>query len=132
MNRWLPVLVAALTLAGCAETVVETLKFGSEVGIIADMRTLHIVQAQFVIKNGRFGTFAQLREAGLLDASFVEGKRHGFAVTLLSADANSYAIRADPKADDGLRRRHFYLDQSGVVRVNADRPAGPGDRPAVR
>lgn len=132
MSRWILAVTAMLTLAGCAETVVESLKMGSEIGILGDMRTLHIAQSQFMLSKGRYGTFAELRDAGLINASFVESKRHGFVITQISADATGYALRADPKADDGLRRRHFYIDQSGVVRANDSKPAGPTDRPAVR
>jgi hypothetical protein len=131
MNRYFLIFVALLVLGGCAETITSTLQAGHDVALIAELRTLHTMQIQFMIKNQRYGTLAELRGAGMIDEALASGKKHKYIITLVSADEKSYAVRADPDPENKLCTRHFYLDQTGLVRAAENRPAGPNDPPAV-
>jgi competence protein ComGC len=131
MNRCLTVIAVLLILTGCAEMVTSTLQVTSDTALVANLRSLHTIQTQFMLKNQHFGTFEELRKAGMIDEAFAAGKKHNYLITLVSADEKGYVVKADPAPENKLCTRHFYLDQTGIVRAAEKRPAGPTDPPAV-
>ena len=124
------VLLALAGCSGCDEYVTEPIKTGTDIGVIAEMRSIHIAQTQFRMENNRYGTFEELKGANLLDPALASGRKLKYVFTLISADVMSYAVKADPDAGNKLNTRHFYVDQTGLVRACEGRPAGPGDPPA--
>jgi len=124
-------LLALFVCCGCEGYVTEPLKAGSDIAVIADLRALHNAQTQFMMKNNRFGTLEELKDAGFIDAALAAGRKHKYVITLVSADERAYAFRADPDAKNKLSTRHFYLDQTGLVRACEGGPAGPDDPPAT-
>jgi type IV pilus assembly protein PilA len=73
--------------------------------------------------------------AGLIDQVLASGVKQGYLIiyTPLTTDSQghtaTYSITADP-VDPGITgQRHFYTDQTAVIRSNAGNPAGPGDIP---
>jgi type IV pilus assembly protein PilA len=73
--------------------------------------------------------------AGLVDSTVASGQKSGyiFTYTPLIADAQghprTYSLTADPTTQGSTGQRHFYADQTGVIRVNPTVPAGPSDSP---
>jgi type IV pilus assembly protein PilA len=73
--------------------------------------------------------------AGLIDEVLASGVKQGytFTYTPLTYDASgnpaSYSINADPITQNVTGQRHFYTDQSCVIRANIAVPAGPTDLP---
>ena len=73
--------------------------------------------------------------AGLLDQVIAAGTKHGYVFTYAAIDANgdgnseSFTLNADPANPGVTGQRHFFTDQSGVIRFNATAPAGAGDTP---
>jgi prepilin-type N-terminal cleavage/methylation domain-containing protein len=72
--------------------------------------------------------------AGLIDEVLATGIKSGYVIayTQLTTDANghtaTYSVTADPlSASTG--QRHFYTDQSCVIRSNVSVQAGPTDLP---
>lgn len=130
MKKYLPGIFVLLVLAGCPERTTDVLRAGKDAAVILDLRSLHTVQTQFLIKNGRYGTLEELRDAGLIDSHLAAGRKHSYVITIVSADARGYVLRADPDAENKLSYRHYYMDQTGLVRLNHSRPAGPSDPPA--
>jgi prepilin-type N-terminal cleavage/methylation domain-containing protein len=72
--------------------------------------------------------------AGLIDENLAAGKKSGynFTFTQLTTDAQghtaTYSLTADPQSPS-TGQRHFYTDQSCVIRSNVSVPAGPTDLP---
>ena len=69
--------------------------------------------------------------AGLLDAVLASGSKSGysFAITGLSGTpATMYAVTGDP-LNSQTGQRHFYSDQSGVIRFNTSSAATGSDSP---
>ena len=72
--------------------------------------------------------------AGLIDENLASGVKSGyiFKYTPLTTDAQgntaTYSINADPQSPS-TGQRHFYTDQSCVIRSNVTGPAGPTDLP---
>ncbi len=73
--------------------------------------------------------------AGLIDQVLATGITQGYLITYtpLTFDAQghsaTYSINADPQVPGTTGQRHFYADQTCVIRSNISAPAGPGDVP---
>jgi type IV pilus assembly protein PilA len=73
--------------------------------------------------------------AGLIDEYLASGLKSGYVFTFsaLTTDAqghpSTYSMTADPQVPGTSGMRHFYTDQSCVIRSNDSVPAGPGDPP---
>ena len=127
----LAMLLALTGCSGCDEYVTEPLKMGTDIGVIAELRAIYIAQTQFRAQNNKYGTFEELKEASLIDAAVASGNKHKYVFTFISADEMSFAVKADPDPNNKLSTRHFYVDQTGLVRACEGRSAGPGDSPAT-
>jgi type IV pilus assembly protein PilA len=72
--------------------------------------------------------------AGLIDEVLASGVKQGYAITYvpLTTDIQghtaTYSVNADP-VTSSTGQRHFYTDQTGVIRSNGTIPAGPSDLP---
>ena len=80
------------------------------------------------------GITPDLNNAGLIDEALASGTKSGyvFVYTPLTTDPQghtaTYSLTADPQtATTG--QRHFYTDQTCVIRSNVSVPAGPTDLP---
>lgn len=75
--------------------------------------------------------------AGLIDSVLSAGTKTGYSFTynVVSTDANgnvlAYSINADPVLPGQSGDRHFYADQSAIIRQNTTSVAGPTD-PALQ
>ena len=127
--RW--ILAAAFALGACAEQVTTSLQAGHDLGVACDLRALHGAQVQFMARNGRYGALEELGGAGLIDAALACGRKYKYVITGAVQGAG-FSFRADPDPENKLCTRHFYVDQSGVVRARDFSPAGPADPPWVR
>ncbi|HEX3377517.1 MAG TPA: prepilin-type N-terminal cleavage/methylation domain-containing protein [Candidatus Acidoferrales bacterium] len=73
--------------------------------------------------------------AGLIDQVLAAGVKQGYQITYtpLTTDAQghtvTYSITADPLNPGTTGQRHFYTDQSCVIRSNISTTAGPTDLP---
>ncbi len=73
--------------------------------------------------------------AGLLDSVLAGGTKQGYRITYtpLTTDplgnTATFSISADPVIQGTTGQRHFYTDQTNVIRVNASVAAGPSDIP---
>lgn len=72
--------------------------------------------------------------AGLIDEVLAGGTKSGYVITYtpLTNDAfghtATYSVTADPQTSN-TGQRHFYTDQTCVIRVNGTVQAGPTDLP---
>jgi len=73
--------------------------------------------------------------AGLIDEVLASGIKGGyvFTFTALTLDPqgnpSTYSVNADPEAPGTTGQRHFYTDQSCVIRENDSVQAGAADNP---
>jgi type IV pilus assembly protein PilA len=73
--------------------------------------------------------------AGLIDEVLASGIKAGYVITytVLSVDAqgdpSNYSVTADPLVPGSTGLRHFYVDQTCVIRSNFSVQAGPTDPP---
>jgi type IV pilus assembly protein PilA len=84
---------------------------------------------------GGNGSLVTQTNAELIDEILAGGKKSGyqFTYTVLTADAQgnvtSYSINADPLVPNYTGMRHFYADQTAVIRENDTVSAAATDNP---
>jgi type IV pilus assembly protein PilA len=84
---------------------------------------------------GGAGVVIDQTQAALIDQVLAGGTKTGYVFTYaqLTVDAfghvTSYAVNADPLVQNQTGVRHFYADQTGVLRVNNSAAAGASDPP---
>jgi len=73
--------------------------------------------------------------AGLIDEVLAAGVKQGYTIAYTSISTDSfghtltYMITADPQVSGSTGQRHFYTDQTCVIRSNISTTAGPSDLP---
>jgi hypothetical protein len=139
-------LAAALLATACGSEVekatVGSKSAANETAAIGALRAVASAQAIYsTTHEGDYGTFEELVKAGQLDARFSGSQPvvGGYVLTMKVAPKDtgagqppSYAVNADPQqnvAAASTGNRHFYLDSSGVIHVNAKQAAAAGDSP---
>jgi len=86
---------------------------------------------------GGSGVVVDQTQAGLIDQVLSGGQKSGyvFTYTALTTDSlshvTSYSVNADPLVQGNTGIRHFYADQTGVIRANDSVTAGATD-PAIQ
>lgn len=74
-------------------------------------------------------------QAGLIDSVLGAGQKTGYSysysavATDINGDVTDYSVNADPLSAGQTGQRHFYTDQSNIIRSNASAAAGPSDPP---
>ena len=71
----------------------------------------------------------------LIDGTLASGQKSGYVFTYEPGPSQdgaiqSYELRADPVTPGTTGMRHYFTDQSGVIRLSSDGPAGPAS-PAI-
>lgn len=83
---------------------------------------------------GSGGTVSQT-SAELIDTILAGGNKNGYTYqyAVLTTDSfgnpTGYSVNADPISQNYTGTRHFYADQTGVIRENDSAPAGATDNP---
>ncbi len=67
------VAIVGILAAVAVPKLLKNLETGRETAAIQTLRTVHNNQAQFSAMKGKFGTLADLKEAGLIDANYASG-----------------------------------------------------------
>lgn len=81
------------------------------------------------------GGTPNMNAAALLDEVLTSGTKHGYIFTYAPVDNDgnglpeAFTINADPTIPGSSGNRHFFIDQSGVVRQKTGAAAGPNDPP---
>ncbi len=119
----------------------------NEASAVQSMRTITTVQNTFNSSYGvgYSGSLAALGPPGgggvpsaaaadLIDSVFAGGVKSGYIFTYVPAAAiagiiYSYVLNADPVTPGTTGQRHFFTDQSGVIRANPTAKAAATDTP---
>ena len=84
---------------------------------------------------GGSGAVVNQTSAQLIDSVLSAGTKSGYTYSyaVLTSDSlgnpTSYSINADPTVQNYTGTRHFYSDQTALIRENDTVPAGPTDNP---
>lgn len=106
-----------------------------ETAATAALHTIATAQQTYALSTeGNYGSFQQLCDAGYLDSrfNFDNPALKDYVLTMKvfskSEGPSNFSCNADPSGNGA--GRHFYIDQSTVLRVNATQPATATDPPA--
>ena len=109
----------------------------SAVGSIRTINTSEITYSSTYPDKG-FATLGNLgggggaaSAAGLLDAVLASGVKSGYGFTVTTGSdtpSTTFSVQGDPM-NSQTGQRHFYSDQSGVIRYNVSAQASAGDGP---
>jgi type IV pilus assembly protein PilA len=97
--------------------------------------TYNIGYAPALANLGGTGVTVDQNNAALIDDVLAGGVKSGYiflyAVTATDPLGNpaTFTVNADPQGVGYSGQRHFYVDQSDVIRENDSAPAGPNDPP---
>jgi prepilin-type N-terminal cleavage/methylation domain-containing protein len=81
------------------------------------------------------GVIVDQNNAGLIDTALAAGLKSGYIITLTPGTVDTqgnlmtFSVTADPQVPGSSGVRHFYADQTSVIRFNPSIPAGPTDLP---
>ena len=112
----------------------------SAVGSIRTINTSEVTYAStypdvgFALLPALGGTGGSATGAGLLDSVLSGGAKSGYAFTVTTAGATgtgpatTYTVNGDPQ-NSQTGQRHFFSDQSGVIRYNVSQQASGSDSP---
>jgi prepilin-type N-terminal cleavage/methylation domain-containing protein len=81
------------------------------------------------------GVVVDQSNAGLIDEVLAAGLKSGYVIAFTpgatdpQGHVGTYSVAADPQSPGSTGQRHFYADQTSVIRVNVSVPAGPTDTP---
>ena len=141
------VVAVILIIAGIAiPNFIRSKMRANEAGAVSNLRS---ITSASVIYNTTYGAgFApslvalggnpvapSTTQAGLIDSVLSSGVKSGYIYTYTagSLDANnnyeSYTVTADPITPGTTGDRHFFTDQTNVIRQNMTATAGPSDPP---
>jgi type IV pilus assembly protein PilA len=110
-------------------------KAANEGSAISSMRTVATAQQTYRLSYGGGTSYADslanLHSNGLIiDTVLSSGKKSGYDLTLsTAAPFSSFTVQADPTSPGLSGDRHFFTDDSAVIRFNQTAQAGPGDPP---
>jgi type IV pilus assembly protein PilA len=97
---------------------------------INSMRTLNSSQASYHSANGRYGTLAELGNGNYIaDPSLRSGAKSGYTFNISNATDLDYEAVADPMLDPTNVFQHYFINASGVIRIEVGGPASLTSNP---
>lgn len=129
------VVAIVMTLATIAiSSVLRARHNANEMAAVASCRTIVSAAQNFYANSYPHAYPASLSELVLpvsnppyIDNVLASGTKQGYAFTYSRADTESFRLNADPTVSGKTGTRHFFVDESGVIRANAASSAGPND-----
>jgi type IV pilus assembly protein PilA len=85
---------------------------------ISSMRTINSSETAYHSSTGQYGTLTQLGSANYIsDPSLAGGHKSDYAFTVTPLTTLNYEAVADPVLDPTNAFQHYFIDASGVLRV---------------
>ena len=108
----------------------------NETAAIECLRVIAAAQISFNAAKTHFGSFDDLTDASIgpgtafLEESWENGVvKGGYVFNMTSATESAFAVQADPEVANVTGSRHFFVDQSGIVRYSNNATATGNDQP---
>jgi type II secretory pathway pseudopilin PulG len=114
----------------------------NEASAVGSLRTIAVASVTYSSDHGSFPPSLEAlgpppAGANLIDRVLASGRRSGYMFEYRSTTsrpgqpAGGFVVTADPIKENNTGQRHFFLDESGVIRQQRDGPAGK-DSPPVQ
>jgi type II secretory pathway pseudopilin PulG len=102
----------------------------NEAAALANLRTLNDACQTYHMNEQRYpATLLDLSSAkpSYIDNVLGSGQKQGYQFVYVLVDPDHFTVNANPTHTGLLKGRYFYMDESGIIRANANEPAGPQD-----
>ena len=123
------VAIIAIIAAIAIPSLLNARKAGNEASAISSLRTLTTVNEQY---RTRFQIYSAdldgLNTAGYIDSVLGGGEKSGYAFNYTKT-GSTWSCAADPVSEGNDGDRHFFVDQSGIIRFNATATANSTSSP---
>jgi hypothetical protein len=121
-------LLLIVSFAVMLPLLLQGLQAGRESAAIQTLKIIHNSQALHQAKKGRFGTFKELTEEGLLDSKFANGiPTSGYIYTFApEVTQDKYCVQAT-RQSLSYALRDFNVNQDGVIRYIESKTPSPID-----
>jgi type IV pilus assembly protein PilA len=85
---------------------------------VASMRTINSSEAAYHSTMGQYGTLAELGNANYIaDSNLSNGQKSSYAFSVVTIAPLNYEAIADPVLDPASAYQHYFIDATGVMRV---------------
>ena len=123
------VAIIAIIAAIAIPSLLNARKAGNEASAISSLRTLTTVNEQY---RTRFQNYSDdlnsLTTAGYIDSVLGGGQKSGYTFDY-SKNGSTWSCKADPVSEGNDGDRHFFVDQSGIIRFSAASEANATSSP---
>jgi len=124
------VAIIAIIAAIAIPSLLNARKAGNEASAISSLRTLTTVNEQYRTRFQAYSAgLANLQTEGYIDNVLGGAAKSGYAFTYASAGANVWTCAADAQTQGTTGDRHFFVDQSGVIRFDPAAAASAASPP---
>jgi type II secretory pathway pseudopilin PulG len=128
------VAIIALIAAIAIPNLLRARHNANEAAAIGNMKTLVNALESFRANTGAYppgNDLTPLSSANppYVDATLTRGTRQGYNFRYNGRDNNRYELRADPVNAGVTGTRHFFVDESGVIRVSQSGSASASSPP---
>jgi prepilin-type N-terminal cleavage/methylation domain-containing protein len=118
--------VIAIIAAIAVPNLLKSRAAANEASAIASVRIITTAQITFAATSGG-GSYAagltELVSEDLIDSALGGGSKDGYLFTTVGSDT-SFTVNADPITEGRTGTRHFFSDETGVIRYSASGQAG--------
>ena len=99
---------------------------------IQSLRTITTAEHLYQRKFKAYGTLAALFPEGTIDTNLAGGSKSGYTFTItLGPGGQTFACNATPQVSV-TELEHFFVDETGIIRVNVGAPANAGSQALQR
>lgn len=97
---------------------------------VNSMRTINSSQASYRSATGRYGTLVELGNGNYIaDPSLRDGRKSGYTFSVSNATDLDFEAVADPVLDPANVFQHYYINASGIIRIEVGAPATLASNP---
>lgn len=130
MSVTAPVILIVAAIA--IPNLLSARRSANEASAIGSMRTIVVAQAQYQAEYAKYSPSltalgpgsgqAGEESAGFIDEALASGQKNGYLFTYTPIDADGdgvferFSLNADPITPGTTGRRHFYVDETGLIR----------------
>jgi prepilin-type N-terminal cleavage/methylation domain-containing protein len=127
----LVVTLLAIIIAVAVPSLLGAKKSANEGAAIVALRSLTSAQLQYRVRFRFYGSVTNLEQAGSLDDSWRDMRRNGYTFTsVVPLGGIFWYATATPEIQGITGDRHFYVDETGIIRHRQSAPATSSD-PAI-
>jgi len=97
---------------------------------ISSLRTINSAQNSYRQATGQYGTLTELGNANYIaDPSLSSGRKSDYSFSIVNPTSLDYEANADPVNDPNNVYQHYYINATGVIRIEVGAAATSSSTP---